>query len=122
MDDVRVERILRAVECVPEGRVATYGLIGRVVGEVPRVVGYTMSRWGGNVPWWRIVNAQGVIPGHESTAVPHWEREGLLNRDGDGLSTSSAASGLRVRLSEVLADEDMLARAWAEAVAGLPET
>lgn len=122
MDDVRVERILRAVECVPEGRAATYGLIGRVVGEVPRVVGYTMSRWGGNVPWWRIVNAQGEIPWHEATAVPHWEREGLLNRDGDGPATSTAASGHRVRLSEVLADEDMLARAWAEAVAGLPET
>lgn len=122
MDDVRVERILRAVECVPEGRAATYGLIGRVVGEVPRVVGYTMSRWGSNVPWWRIVNAQGVIPGHEAKAVPHWEREGLLNRDGGGPVTSGAASGHRVRLGEVLADEDMLAQAWAEAVAGLPET
>lgn len=43
MDDVRIERILRAVECVPRGELATYGDIGKIVGESPRVIGRVMA-------------------------------------------------------------------------------
>ena len=57
-----VERVLRAVECVPPGRVASYGLIGALVGAGPRQVGAVLSRYGDGVPWWRIVNASGELP------------------------------------------------------------
>lgn len=108
MDDVRLERILRAVECVPAGRAATYGLIGRVVGESPRVVGNVLGRWGSTVPWWRVVNASGTIPGHEAAAREHWEAEDLLS-----------PGGTRVDLARVLAEEAVLRAAWLERVAGL---
>lgn len=72
MDDVRVERVLRAVESIPRGSVATYGDIGSVTGESARTVGRVMALWGSNVPWWRICNSKGEIPGYGSAAFEHW--------------------------------------------------
>lgn len=83
MDDTRVERILRVVEDIPAGRVATYGDVGAVAGEHARLVGRTLATWGSNVPWWRVVNARGEIPGHMDTARPYWQGEGIqLGQDG----------------------------------------
>ena len=56
MREELVEAVLRVVEEIPEGRVATYGMIARAVGTGPRVVGRIMHDWGGGVPWWRVVN------------------------------------------------------------------
>lgn len=72
MDDVRVERILRAVECIPCGSVATYGDIGDVTGESARVIGRVLALWGSNVPWWRVCNSKGEIPGHSAEALELW--------------------------------------------------
>ncbi|WP_237242873.1 MGMT family protein [Rothia nasimurium] len=83
MDDTRVERILRVVERVPAGQVATYGDIGAVAGESPRLVGRVLATWGSNVPWWRVCNARGEIPGHLEQAYSHWQDEGTpLRVDG----------------------------------------
>ncbi|MGL4176117.1 MAG: MGMT family protein, partial [Dermatophilaceae bacterium] len=46
MDDVVVERVLRAVEQVPRGRVVAYGDIAALVGVGPRLVGRVMSTYG----------------------------------------------------------------------------
>lgn len=72
MDDVRVERVLRAVECIPCGSVATYGDIGDVTGESARVIGRVLALWGSNVPWWRVCNSKGEIPGHSAEALELW--------------------------------------------------
>lgn len=83
MDELRCERILRVVECVPAGQVATYGDVGAVVGESPRLVGRVLATWGSNVPWWRICNARGEIPGHLEQAYSHWQDEDTpLRADG----------------------------------------
>lgn len=83
MDELRCERILRVVECVPAGQVATYGDVGVIVGESPRLVGRVLATWGSNVPWWRICNARGEIPGHQVEARPHWQDEDTpLRADG----------------------------------------
>ncbi len=121
MDDLRVERILRAVECVPRGRAATYGLIGKVVGEVPRVIGWTMHAWGSEQRWWRIVNAAGTIPGHTARALPHWRDEGLLAASASGVPGVDVEPGAaRVDLPRVLMEHQALERAWREATADLP--
>ena len=62
-----VELVLRCVEQVPRGRVTTYGAIAEVVGERaggggPRQVGAIMASYGGPVPWWRVVRADGSLP------------------------------------------------------------
>lgn len=94
MDDVLVERVLRAAECVPPGRVTSYGQIGALVGTGPRQVGAIMSAWGENVPWWRVTNARGRLPSHLiARAREHWNSEGTpLTPDGDGCAMRSAAA------------------------------
>lgn len=78
MDDLVVERVLRAVECVPASRLVTYGDITELVGTGPRQVGAVMARWGGGVTWWRVVNARGALPGHLlARARAHWADEGV---------------------------------------------
>lgn len=63
MDDEYVERVLSIVECVPAGRVTTYGLIADTIGHGgPRQVGAVMASYGGPVPWWRVVRADGSLP------------------------------------------------------------
>ena len=58
-----VERVLAVVEQVPRGRVTTYGAIADAVGSGgPRRVGRVMSQYGGPVPWWRVVRADGSLP------------------------------------------------------------
>ncbi len=58
------ETFHRIVECIPEGRVATYGQIAALA-ERPRnarQVGYALARLGDDsVPWHRVVNARGEV-------------------------------------------------------------
>ena len=58
------ERIYLVVRAIPPGRVATYGQIAAIVGDcTPRMVGYAMAALppGSDVPWHRVINAQGKI-------------------------------------------------------------
>jgi alkylated DNA nucleotide flippase Atl1 len=58
-----VEAVLSVVERVPPGRVTTYGAIAASVGQGgPRQVGRVMATYGGPVPWWRVVRADGGLP------------------------------------------------------------
>lgn len=58
-----VESVLRLVEAIPPGRVMTYGAIAEHVGRGgPRQVGTVMAQYGGSVPWWRVVRADGTPP------------------------------------------------------------
>jgi alkylated DNA nucleotide flippase Atl1 len=77
-----VERVLRCVEAVPRGRVTTYGAIAEVVGAVmggggPRQVGSILASYGGPVPWWRVVRADGSLPpSHQGEARQAYLEEG----------------------------------------------
>ena len=73
-----VERVLSLVEQVPRGRVTTYGALADAVGAGgPRQVGRVMSQYGGSVPWWRVVRADGTLPlCHDGTARAHHLDEG----------------------------------------------
>ncbi|MGB8381835.1 MAG: MGMT family protein, partial [Dermatophilaceae bacterium] len=58
-----VERVLELVEEIPPGRVVTYGQLARMVGSGgARTVGTVLSRYGSDVPWWRVVRAGGHPP------------------------------------------------------------
>ncbi|GLW07556.1 hypothetical protein Misp01_26860 [Microtetraspora sp. NBRC 13810] len=71
------ERVLDLVERIPRGRVMSYGDIAEFLGEGgPRQVGRVMSLWGGGVPWWRVVHADGTPPpGHEEPCLRRWRTE-----------------------------------------------
>ncbi len=79
------DRIYAAVRRIPRGKVATYGQIARVarIGAQPRLVGYALAALpdGADVPWHRVVNAQGRV---SPRATPGFDRlqRALLEREG----------------------------------------
>ncbi len=102
MDEGYVEAVLALVEQVPEGRVTTYGALAEAVGRGgPRQVGSVMAAYGGPVPWWRVIRADG------SPAQCHdGEALGLLRAEGTPLRPSG-----RVDLAKAMW--------WPEPAAGL---
>src|SRR5690348_17136444 len=80
-------KVLDVAESIPPGRVMSYGDIAEYVGEGgPRQVGRVMALWGGAVPWWRVVHADGtMLAGHEREALRHYRIEGTpLHKGADG--------------------------------------
>lgn len=80
MTEGLIYQILSAVEEIPEGRVATYGQIARLIGRDnnARLVGKVLSRaeYYGKYPCHRVVN-------HAGRLAPHfYEQRGLLEAEG----------------------------------------
>jgi NAD+ diphosphatase len=64
------QRIDAMVKRIPEGELATYGQIAKLVGSCgPRQVGYAMASLGDDtdVPWQRVINSQGRISSRDGT-------------------------------------------------------
>jgi methylated-DNA-protein-cysteine methyltransferase related protein len=79
VDDVVVERVLRAVEQVPRGRVVSYGDLAALGGIGPRQVGTIMRIYGSNVTWWRVTSSSGDLPAPlMDEARERWALEGIL--------------------------------------------
>ncbi|MGH8791640.1 MAG: MGMT family protein [Stackebrandtia sp.] len=73
------DRVLSTAERIPPGKVMTYGDVAEWIGEGgPRQVGRAMSHYGGgDVPWWRVVRADGrFLPGEEDRALERYRAEG----------------------------------------------
>lgn len=70
-------RVLDLVDAIPAGCVMSYGEVARVLGAGgPRQVGRVLALWGGGVPWWRVVHADGsLLAGHEQAALAHYAAE-----------------------------------------------
>jgi alkylated DNA nucleotide flippase Atl1 len=89
------ERVLEVAELIPPGRVMTYGDVAEWLEQGgPRQVGRVMALYGGAVPWWRVVRADGVLlPGHELRALARYRTEGTPLKE-----ASRAAEGHVPRL------------------------
>lgn len=71
------------VATIPAGRVAAYGEIGRALGIGPRQAGRAVALLDEDVPWWRVVHADGVPAScHEGGARALLEAEGVPFRNG----------------------------------------
>ena len=56
------ERVLEVVASIPAGRVMAYGDVGRALGDRgPRYVGNVMAGYASDLPWWRVVRADGSL-------------------------------------------------------------
>jgi methylated-DNA-protein-cysteine methyltransferase-like protein len=81
-----VEAVLTLVERIPPGHVMSYGAIAEYLYDdfgrgSARRVGTIMARYGGAVPWYRVVSGGGRLPpGHEVEARRRLEREGVTFR------------------------------------------
>lgn len=105
-----VELVLRAVELIPRGRVASYGDLAELVGIGPRQVGSIMSRYGSGVTWWRVTSSYGDLPGHlRDEARAHWADEGIAWKP----------NGLGCRIREHRVDLAALGEEWSRATADL---
>jgi alkylated DNA nucleotide flippase Atl1 len=83
-----VDQVMSMVQAIPLGRVMTYGDIAIVLtaraeraglkdSYGPRMVGFVMSRFGGTLPWWRVIRSTGHPPRHhQERAWPHYLDEG----------------------------------------------
>lgn len=69
-----VRGIARGIE---RGEVMTYGEIARVAGLSPRHVGRIVSRIADDIPWWRVVRADGTPAACHGGSAPE-----LLRREG----------------------------------------
>lgn len=87
-----VEAVLAIVEQVPEGLVTTYGLIAEAIGQGgPRQVGAVMAGYGGPVPWWRVVRADGTLPpSHDHRARQEYLGEGTPLRPSGAVDLKQA--------------------------------
>ncbi|HET6817443.1 MAG TPA: MGMT family protein [Mycobacteriales bacterium] len=64
---VFAQRVLDAVDRIPRGRVMSYGDVAEFVGMgSARAVGMVMSRHGGEVPWHRVLHADGTCATHKA--------------------------------------------------------
>ena len=83
-------RVLDVADSIPPGRVMSYGDVAEYLGQGgPRQVGRVMALWGGSVPWWRVVHADGsLLRGHERAALERYRAEGTpLRPSPDGPPT-----------------------------------
>ena len=76
--DSHYQQIYQMVCSVPEGRVATYGQIARLVNRprAARQVGYALAALpeGHEVPWHRVVNAKGAISTRSKAGYEDYQR------------------------------------------------
>lgn len=90
MDEQLHERVREVIASVPTGKVATYGDIAAVAGAPsPRMIGRILSEDGQDVPWHRVLRANG-------RPAPHLVREQLARLRAEGV----LADGDRVNLRE----------------------
>jgi methylated-DNA-protein-cysteine methyltransferase-like protein len=93
------ERVYLVVSQIPAGKVATYGQVASIVGNcTARMVGYAMAALpaGYDVPWQRVINAQGKVSPRarsESTAL----QRKLLEDEGVKFSAVDKVDFGRVR-------------------------
>jgi alkylated DNA nucleotide flippase Atl1 len=85
IDDRRYQRVLERVREIPEGFVRTYGDVSP---GAPRFAGQVLSATTEDVPWWRVVRADGTLAKGDRQRA-RLEAEGIPFR------------GRRVALSEV---------------------
>lgn len=73
-----LNEVREVVAAIPAGQVRTYAGIARAVGTGPRNAGRLVTALDDDVPWWRVVYADGrSATCHGGTAQPPLQREGV---------------------------------------------
>ncbi|MDQ2854995.1 MAG: MGMT family protein [Acidobacteriota bacterium] len=83
MDPKYRERVFKLVRRIPSGRVMTYGQVAAILGEgyTPRTVGFVMHSAEGDLPWHRVINAQGACS-TGGLLLPSNKQQLMLEREG----------------------------------------
>ena len=91
--DPRTQRILATVDCIPSGKVATYGQVAREAG-LPgraRLVGHVLASLppDSRLPWHRVLTASGQISSR--TGPGSAEQRHRLEQEGVGFNQAARA-------------------------------
>ena len=81
MTDSFADRALEVIAAIPEGDVWTYGEVAEAAGRpgAARAVGHVLATTDIDVPWWRVVAANGrLVPGHERVHAERLRAEGVV--------------------------------------------
>jgi methylated-DNA-protein-cysteine methyltransferase-like protein len=83
MDPKYRERVFKLVRRIPPGRVMTYGQVAAILGEgyTPRTVGFVMHSAEVDLPWHRVINAQGACS-TGGILLPADKQQRMLEREG----------------------------------------
>jgi alkylated DNA nucleotide flippase Atl1 len=82
VDEATVERVREVVAAIPPGRVLAYGDVAARAGlRSPRLVGRIMAEDSADLPWHRVLRADG-------TPAPHIAREQLARLRAEGVLAS----------------------------------
>jgi methylated-DNA-protein-cysteine methyltransferase-like protein len=79
-----LEELWNLARSVPEGMVASYGMLGRSMRHPMsgRQVGFSMARCPSDVPWWRIVAQTGQLVVHKRNPLLAAEQRARLEAEG----------------------------------------
>ncbi|MEU6583332.1 MGMT family protein [Nocardia sp. NPDC046763] len=87
--EAEVERVRELVAAIPPGRVATYGDIAAAAGlSTPRTVGWIMRTDSADLPWHRVLRANG-------TPAPHLAHRQLAELTAEGCPIADGRVDLR---------------------------
>lgn len=82
MGEGQFDAIYRIVRAIPRGRVMSYSQVGSLAGCNARTVGWAMAGAGDDVPWQRVVGADGSFRIARRSAVLQMEQSELLRSEG----------------------------------------
>jgi methylated-DNA-protein-cysteine methyltransferase related protein len=86
-----VERVLAVVGRIPAGRVLSYGDVAELApAPTPRDVGQVLQQHGADVPWWRVLRADG-------TPAPHLRDQQLALLRAEGTPMAPFGDGVDLR-------------------------
>lgn len=89
MDEATVDRVRAVVAAIPAGRVLAYGDVAARAGlRSPRLVGRIMAEDGADLPWHRVLRADG-------TPAPHIAREQLARLRAEGVLATDGRIPMR---------------------------
>jgi len=78
MSDSLFQQIYQVVQLIPEGKVATYGQVARLIGRPrhARQVGYALAALSEDheVPWHRVINAKGEVSARAYADYENYQR------------------------------------------------
>ncbi len=111
-------RIYRCIKCIPEGKVATYGQIAKLIdASGARQVGYALSATPAelDIPWHRVINAKGEIS-QRSDGLADSEQYARLLAEGVVANKTGRISLLQYRWQpspeDFLVDEEIDDEFW----------
>lgn len=91
MAESAVQELYALVNQIPEGRVCSYGTLGRALRNPVSglIVGRWMSQAPPDIPWWRVVGANGQFPVGKRDPQLEQEQRDRLRAEGVALDGDS---------------------------------